>query len=257
MVHDVLGRAFTFPSPPRRVVSLVPSLTESLFDLGSGSSLVGATDFCIHPATLPSHVVRVGGTKNPRVDQIRELQPDLVLCNIEENLERHARAIETFAPVFLTEPRTIIDVEQLLLSLGELFGVADSARRTASDLRDACDAAADGKSFTFACAIWKEPWMWCGGDTYVSNLLSAAGGANVLASASRYPAMSIADMLELRPEVIVLPDEPYRFTAADHAHFPSGQKILGPFAGDLVTWHGTRTVVGLRLLTRAVAEVLS
>src|SRR6478736_2572038 len=111
MIRDIRGRTFERASPPKRVVSLVPSITETLFDLGAGESLVGITDFCIFPPDLA--LPRVGGTKNPHVDEIRALKPDLVHMNLEENLERHATAIEEFAPVFVSEPKTVADVRTL------------------------------------------------------------------------------------------------------------------------------------------------
>src|SRR5438477_3927909 len=102
-IVDVRGRTFDFYQPPRRVVSLVPSLTETLFDLGAGDAVAGITDFCIFPEELDRP--RVGGTKNPRIDEIRALGPDLVYVNLEENLERHAKQIEEFAPLLVTEPK--------------------------------------------------------------------------------------------------------------------------------------------------------
>ena len=109
---DVRGREHVFAHPPRRVVSLVPSLTETLFDLGAGESVVGITDFCIFPPDLP--LPRLGGTKNPRVAEVQALAPDLVHMNLEENLRRHAEAIEAFAPVFVTEPKSVEDVAELI-----------------------------------------------------------------------------------------------------------------------------------------------
>src|SRR5438477_5055874 len=106
--RDILGREFDFLSPPRRVVSLVPSLTETLFDLGAGDSVVGITDFCIFPKGLERP--RLGGTKTPAVAHIRKLEPDLVYVNLEENFKRHADQIAAFAPVFVTEPKTVDDV---------------------------------------------------------------------------------------------------------------------------------------------------
>lgn len=100
MIRDVRGRSFEFAQPPRRVVSLVPSLTETLFDLGAGDAVVGITDYCIFPETIDCP--RVGGTKNPSVARIRDLRPDLVYMNLEENLRRHAEQIEELAPVFVT-----------------------------------------------------------------------------------------------------------------------------------------------------------
>lgn len=239
-MRDVRGREHRFEEPPRRVVSLVPSLTETLFDLGAGDAVAGITDFCIFPEglTLP----RVGGTKNPRVEQIRGLQPDLVYMNLEENLRRHAEEIEEFAPVFVTEPKSVDDVAALIATLGEIHA------RDAGALRRELDAARfTAPPFTFAVPIWKSPWMWCGGDTYVSALVESAGGRNVLRDQSRYPSMSAEDVLALRPDVVFLPDEPYAFTTKD-AEALSGARVVGPFPGHLFTWHGSRTTLGLRYL---------
>jgi ABC-type Fe3+-hydroxamate transport system substrate-binding protein len=228
-----------FDRPPRRVVSLVPSLTETLFDLGAGDDVAGITDYCIFPEHLDRP--RVGGTKNPRVDAIRALEPDLVHMNFEENLARHAAEIETFAPVFVTEPKTVDDVDQLFVTLGAIH------QRDPSSLRDALRSERESmpqRSFTFACAIWKKPWMWCGGDTYVSSLVECAGGVNVLRDRKRYPSIDVA---EVKADVIFLPDEPYVFTPEDAAQITHA-KVIGPFPGHLFTWHGSRTILGLRFL---------
>jgi ABC-type Fe3+-hydroxamate transport system substrate-binding protein len=228
-------------TPPKRVVSLVPSLTETLFALGAGESVVGITDWCIFPEglTLP----RVGGTKNPNIAAIRALEPDLVYVNSEENLKRHADEIAQFAPVHVSEPQTIDDVRDLFATL------ADIHQKDATPLIDALQrerASMPKRAFTFAVPIWKKPWMWCGGDTYVSHLVEAAGGTNVLASRERYPSIDIADVLALNPDLIFLPDEPYAFTEDD----ARGINAIGPFPGHLFTWHGVRTIEGLRFLSR-------
>jgi ABC-type Fe3+-hydroxamate transport system substrate-binding protein len=248
MIRDVRGRPFDLSEAPRRVVSLVPSLTETLFDLGAGDAVVGITDFCIFPPDLARP--RLGGTKNPRVDEIRALAPDLVHMNLEENLRRHAEAIESFAPVFVSEPRSVDDVASLLRDLGALHGRRERGEELAVML-EAEQRAMPRRAFTFACPIWKGPWMWCGGDTYVSRLVEAAGGRNVLAERSRYPQVELEEVLALRPDVVFLPDEPYVFTAADAAaiHRPH---VVGPFPGHLFTWHGTRTRLGLRFLREAL-----
>ncbi|MBV9496886.1 MAG: ABC transporter substrate-binding protein [Acidobacteria bacterium] len=243
MIHDALGRAFSFPSPPRCVVSLVPSLTETLFDLGAGDSVVAITDFCIFPENLPQP--RVGGTKNPRIEAIRALGPDLVHMNLEENQRRHAEELETFTRVFTTEPKTLKDVEQLFVTLGAIHH-RDPAPLV-EKLR-AARAALPPRSFTFAVPIWKRPWMWCGGDTYVSRLVEATGGTNVLASHARYPQV---DPDDVRADVIFLPDEPYAFTKEDRATFPDA-RVIGPFRGHLFTWHGSRTILGLQWLGDAL-----
>ncbi len=248
MLRDALGQAFTFDRPPSRVVSLVPSVTETLFELGAGDSVVGITDYCIFPPDLP--VPSVGGTKNPRIDEIRALAPDLVHMNLEENIRRHGEAIAKFAAVFVSEPKSVDDVVALLETLGTIHARRERAEELAQELR-AMQASMPRRAFTFACPIWKDPWMWCGGDTYVSRLIEAAGGTNVLGSRSRYPQVALEDALALHPEIVFLPDEPYAFTD-DDAKAIQGARVIGPFPGHLFTWHGTRTLLGLRFLRDAL-----
>lgn len=204
--------------------------------------MAGITDFCIFPENLDRP--RVGGTKNPHIDAIRDLAPDLVYVNLEENLERHAKQIESFAPVFATEPKTVDDVAELITTLGTIHGRMDRAGTLSEAL--AHERGAVG-AFTFAVPIWKKPWMWCGGDTYVSNLVESMGGRNVLRDRDRYPSLSLDEVLDHRPDIVFLPDEPYMFTSADAAEI-SGPRVVGPFPGHLFTWHGTRTILGLRFL---------
>ena len=241
-MKDLLGRTFDFATPPSRVVSLVPSLTETLFDLGAGDAIVGITDFCIFPEGIER--TPVGGTKSPRVDEIRALSPDLVYMNLEENVERHAKAIESFAPVFVTEPKSVDDVAELITILGAIHRRNDRARELTEALARERRTVA---SFTFAVPIWKKPWMWCGGDTYVSNLVESIGGTNVIGDRERYPSIDLEEVLALNPDIIFLPDEPYEFTPEDATEI-LGPRAIGPFPGHLFTWHGTRTILGLRFL---------
>ncbi|HEX8410832.1 MAG TPA: helical backbone metal receptor [Thermoanaerobaculia bacterium] len=230
-----------------RVVSLVPSLTETLFDLGAGGDLVAITDFCIFPPDLA--LPRVGGTKNPRVEEIRALRPDLVHMNTEENLRRHGEAIEQFARVVLSEPKSVDDVAALIAQLGELHDRREQAATLIGALQAEL-ANMPREAFTFAVPIWKNPWMWCGGDTYVSHLVEAAGGTNVLGDRTRYPQLALEDVLAMRPDVVFLPDEPYLFTEEDAAAIDA--RTIGPFPGHLFTWHGSRTILGLRFLRVAL-----
>ncbi len=251
-VTDVLGRLHRFERPPRRVVSLVPSLTETLFELGAGDAVAGVTEFCIFPDPAVAPLPRFGGTKTPRVDEIRSLAPDLVYVNLEENLGRHAEAIAEFAPVFATEPKSVADVVDLIGQLGTIHDAFEAARQWTARIEEEARALAGNAPFRFACAIWKEPWMWCGGDTYVSDLVAAAGGRNVLAAESRYPRRTVDEIAALGPDVVFLPDEPYVFTAADAAAVRERFRVVGPFPGHLFTWHGTRTALGLRFLRDAL-----
>jgi ABC-type Fe3+-hydroxamate transport system substrate-binding protein len=249
-MEDLLGRNFDFSTPPTRVVSLVPSLTETLFDLGVGDSVAGITDFCIFPDGVDRP--RVGGTKNPHIEEIRALAPDLVYMNLEENMERHAKQIAAFAPVFVTEPKSVDDVSDLITTLGAIHQRAEKAR----ELRDALDHERGTVApFTFAVPIWKKPWMWCGGDTYVSNLVESTGGRNVVHDRERYPSLTLDEVLAQKPDVVFLPDEPYLFTSED-AGAIEGPRVIGPFPGHLFTWHGTRTILGLRFLRQVLQSSL-
>jgi ABC-type Fe3+-hydroxamate transport system substrate-binding protein len=214
-----------------------------LFDLGAGDSVVGITDFCIFPEGL--ELPRVGGTKNPRVDEIQALNPDIVYMNYEENLRKHAEAIEGFARVHVSEPKSVDDVATLIAELGTIHDREERAKELVNEL-DRERKSLPQRKFTFACAIWKKPWMWCGGDTYVSNLIECAGGMNVLREEKRYPTKDIG---EIEADVIFLPDEPYVFTAEDAKSIPNA---IGPFPGHLFTWHGTRTILGLRFLRESL-----
>ena len=250
IARDLLGREFDFPHPPRRIVSLVPSLTETLFELGTGEQVVGITDFCIFPLGLDR--TRVGGTKTPSIARIRQLAPGIVYVNLEENLERHADEIAAFAPVFCTEPKSVDDVAALISLLGAIHRCEKRATELVALLAANPQPLA---AFSFVVPIWKKPWMWCGGDTYVSNLVESVGGRNLLGDRTRYPSIDVQDVTALRPDVIFLPDEPYRFTEGDAEAIreTSAARIIGPFPGHLFTWHGTRTIEGLRFLQRSFA----
>ena len=228
-----------------RVVSLVPSLTETLFALGAGDSVVGITDFCIFPEGIDRP--RVGGTKTPSIARIRQLQPDVVYVNIEENLKRHADEIATFAKVIATEPKTVDDVAALI----DMLGANHSCQAKAAELvARITENRQPTTAFTFVVPIWKKPWMWCGGDTYVSNLAESVGGRNLLRDRARYPKLELDDVLTLHPDIVFLPDEPYAFTQ-DDANDIDGN-VIGPFPGHLFTWHGARTIDGLRFLARVL-----
>lgn len=258
-ITDARGVTLRFDGPPRRVVSLVPSITETLFDLGVGDSVVGITDWCIFPAWLREATLgrtprRVGGTKNPRIDEIRALKPDLVHLNLEENLKKQGDELEAFVPVFVTEPKSPADVTALLDDLGLIHACQASAAEQRSRLERLLALPPLGV-FTFACPIWKKPWMWCGGDTYVSALVESVGGRNVLGSHERYPSLALEDVVSQRPDVIFLPDEPFEFGDGDATELRDTfrGRIIGPFPGHLFTWHGTRTVKGLHALREWLA----
>jgi ABC-type Fe3+-hydroxamate transport system substrate-binding protein len=247
----VSGGAVPRPAPDR-IVSLVPSLTEALFALGLGGRLVGVTDWCVHPAAAVACLPRVGGTKNPDLRRIEVLAPDLVIANREENTRRDVDRLRALGfEVWVTYPRTVRDAAVLLRELAGL-GAGDDAIREVVEPVEAAVASLDSdppaRRTRVFCPIWKDPWMAVGGDTYAGDLLSACGGDNVFADRDdrRYPKVREADIIDTAPDVILLPDEPYRFDSADAREIaaldvPAARNgRIHLIDGTLVSWYGPR-----------------
>lgn len=266
---DASGTTIALPSDARRIVSLVPSVTESLFALGLGERIAGVTDWCIHPRDLPASVARVRGTKNPDCDAIAALAPDLVLANLEENREIDVRRLrERGVTVWVDYPRTVREAIAHLEGLARL-GAAPAARDAvlapvhAAFARVAQATAARAPVRAFL-AVWKDPWMTLSRDTYAHDLLACAGIANVFADATeRYPRVTPGEIAARDPDLVLLPDEPYRFTAEDADELARGA-LDGTRAargghvhvidGTLAFWHGPRIAPALALLSDLAAR---
>ena len=251
MVADDLGYAVPLRGPVRRVVSLVPSLTEAIAVSAPGR-LVGATDWCVHPVDLD--VARVGGTKNPDVRRIVQLAPDLVIASEEENREVDVVDLRAQGvPVWVTDIRSL---DGAFESMERVLGaIAAPHRDWLSSAREAWSAAApvsSGERRRAVVAIWRRPWMFLGRDTYAGDVLRRLGVDNVLADhAERYPRV---DLAELPPhDLVVLPDEPYRFTAHDGPEaFPGRATAL--VDGQALTWYGPRMIAAPTELARQLGR---
>jgi ABC-type hemin transport system substrate-binding protein len=242
-------------SPARsatRIVSLVPSVTESLFCLGLGDRIVGITDWCVHPSDRVSGLPRVGGTKDPSVRRILELEPDLVIANREENRKRTVVALRAAGvDVWVSDPRTVQDAVALLYELAELGATAEAIESVVRPVEETVRAAEEQRpahGLPVFCPIWKKPWMAVGGDTYASSLLELCGGANVFADRGdrRYPLVEIEQIVAAAPEVILLPSEPYDFGPRDVLELaaltlPAARNgRIHLIDGTLVSWYGPR-----------------
>ncbi|WP_174555073.1 helical backbone metal receptor [Actinomadura hibisca] len=248
--HDDTGAPVALPARVRRIVSLVPSLTESVAATAPGL-LVGATDWCTHPEDLD--VPRVRGTKNPDLDRIRELEPDLVLGNAEENRAPDVAALRASGvAVWMTDIRT---VEQALTSLRRMLtvacGVPAPARLDEADR--AWSAVEPGPPRTAIVPIWRRPWMVVGRDTFTGDVLARLGVANRYADhPDRYPKIPVDELNAAGADLVVLPDEPYRFTAGDGPEaFPGLPAAL--VNGRLLTWYGPSLAEAPRVLREQLA----
>ncbi|MBD0837945.1 helical backbone metal receptor [Streptomyces sp. TRM68416] len=231
-----------------RVVSLVPSLTEAVA-LSAPGVLVGATDWCTHPAHLD--VTRIGGTKNPRTDRILALAPDLVIANEEENrapdlAALRAAGIEVLVTEIRDVPQAFSELERVLTRFGTRPRWLDEAEETWSSLP------APEHRTTAVVPIWRRPWMVLGRDTFAGDVLARLGVDHVYAThEERYPRTHLADLRATAPDVVVLPDEPYRFTADDGPEaFPGLPCAL--VSGRHLTWYGPSLAEAPRLLRAAL-----
>jgi len=238
-----------------RIVSLCPSLTELVFDLGRGDELVGRTKFCIHPADRVGAVEKVGGTKNPKVARIIDLAPDIVLLNEEENRREDAEALEASGiRCHVSFPRNAVDTATMVRSIAAAIDASAEGERIARDIetrhRRVTDAARSRHPIRFAYFIWRNPWMVANADTFVSAMLADAGGINVFASAAeRYPAITPEELASASPDVVLLSTEPFPFkeSHADELSALSGipRDRFRIVDGELLSWHGSRTPAGV------------
>jgi ABC-type hemin transport system substrate-binding protein len=239
-------------APPERIVSLVPSLTEALFALGLGERVVGVTDWCVHPAEAVANLPKVGGTKDTDTDAVIGLTPDLVLANHEENTRRSVDRLRAAGlSVWVTYPRSVREGAELLAEIADL-GASPKTRRAVVDPALAAVAAAEATASPprarVFCPIWRDPWMSVGADTYIHDFLRLCGGENVFArhAERRYPRIELDAMVAAQPDVVLLPDEPYRFGPADAAELadlpiPAARDgRIHLVDGTLVSWYGPR-----------------
>ncbi len=250
---DAAGRAHTAASGAR-IVSLVPSITELLCDLGLAGQLVGRTGFCIHPAQAVGAIPKVGGTKDVNFEKIRALAPTHVVLNIDENEKPAADRLAQFVPnIVVTHPITPRDNLDLARLMGGIF-CADAAAADWCARFEAAYAALQmvpkGPPRTMLYCIWQDPWMSISRDTYIANMLAEIGwNIPPLDSAARYPVFEWSDALLARIDGVLLSSEPYRFT---EAHVDALEKQIGKpvqlVDGEMMSWYGSRALAGLGYL---------
>lgn len=258
---DASGVAFDPARPPRRIVSLIPSTTETLCRLGLAEALVGVTVYCVEPREVVRTKRRIGGEKNPDLEAIRALEPDLVVANIEENVRAHIDTLRAWSiPVWVTYPRTVDGSLAMIRELGEVTGARAAAAALLGEIEPLLAAVraavAARPPVPVFYPIWRAPYMTINRDTYIHDLLAVCGAANVFGDrAERYPAITLEEMAARRPEVIVLPDEPFRFRRAHLADFePFGDvpavraRRMYLVDGKPFSWHGPRVADALRSL---------
>ena len=266
-VIDATDTEINLQRPAREVVSLVPSITELVCSMRLGSRLVGVTKFCVEPAEIVTPIRKVGGTKNPDVERIIKLNPQLVLANREENTEEDVLALrEAGLNVYVSEVRTAEEAQAEVDKIGRLLG--GISMKTGEAITEALEEQRHVQRMRprvrVAALIWRNPYMAVSGDTYIGDILRTCGAINVCEDAGRgrYPRLQLSDLVALDPEVILLPSEPYRFRErhaeellAQHGMAAARNGHVYLCDGQNLTWWGIRTATAIRevvdLLDRA------
>lgn len=241
-VADQLGGSVRLPAPPRRIVSLVPSQTELLIDLGAGDRVVGITRYCTEPAEQVAGIQRIGGTKRFHFDRIDALQPDLVIGNKEENYAEGIARLQARYPVWMSDIASLPEALAMIAAVGQLVGRAERAEQLVREIEAGFRELRPEPVCSAAYLIWREPWMVAAANTFIDDLMQRAGLRNVFGEQQRYPEVHLATLQERRPEVVLLSSEPFPF---DSRHVTEiGERLPGSRVllvdGTLFSWYGSR-----------------
>lgn len=248
MTTDMLGRLLEAPARPRRIVSLVPSQTELLADLGLDEEVVGITKFCVHPQEWFRSKTRVGGTKQLHLEKIAALKPDLIIANKEENERGQIEQLARTTPVWISDIVHLTDALEMITRVGELCCREAEATRIRKGIEkgfqtlDTRVKSQSGQPLRVAYAIWRQPWMWAGAGTFIHDMLQRCGWENALDNLPRYPEMTLEELAQRKPDLILLSSEPYPFSEKHLpevlAALPRARPLL--VDGEMFSWYGSR-----------------
>jgi ABC-type Fe3+-hydroxamate transport system substrate-binding protein len=243
LFSDQLNRIVELPAPPRRIISLVPSQTELLYELGLEEAVVGITKFCVHPQKWFGDKVRVGGTKTVHTDRIVSLQPDLIIANKEENVKEQIEELAASYPVWISDVNTLEEAFTMIEEVGMITGKQREALALANHIRhEFSNLSLPELERRTAYLIWNEPYMTVGGDTFIHHMLLAAGLQNIFGNSSRYPSLTLAELQSANPELLLLSSEPYPFRQKHidelQVYLPRTKILL--VDGEMFSWYGSR-----------------
>ena len=245
---DQTGRKLVLSKLPERIISLVPSQTELLYDLGLEDEVIGITKFCVHPDQWFRSKKRIGGTKNVNIAAVASLEPDLIVANKEENSKEQILLLQKIAPVWVTDIVTMEDAIEMILHMGMITGKSANAVKITTEILskfvDLSTWMANRQlpSYKTAYLIWKDPYMVAGGDTFIDQMLQLSGWNNLFANKERYPTVTIEELILQKPELLLLSSEPYPFGNKHIAEFQKqlpGTKII-LVDGEMFSWYGSR-----------------
>jgi ABC-type Fe3+-hydroxamate transport system substrate-binding protein len=262
-----LGETLVFDKSPERIVSLVPSITETLIELGAGNRVAGITNYCIHPARAVEDLPRVGGPKSISLEKIEALKPDLVIASVEENRESNIKELREKYPMYVSKTRSVEQAVKMVADLGALTRTAPKATEFADacmQLLSSADPAVLGLPLSTVCFIWRDPWIAAGPESYPGDLLEKFGFRNVFTHEDgRYPETDLDDVVDLAADVVILSSDRYSFGEPVRKEVETylaanGRKARVLIAdGTYLTWFGYRTIQGLRYVRQLKAKLAS
>lgn len=247
---DQLNRTISLQNPPKRIVSLVPSQTELLVDLGLKDRILGVTKFCIHPMGLKKEKTVIGGTKNFHFDKIESLQPDLIIGNKEENCKEGIKKLASKYPVWMSDIYTVEDAYRMILGIGELTDTFSKANEIVSEIKNGLE-----KGFNFKGSavylIWKDPLIAVGQVTFIDSMLDLAGFKNLIKQ-TRYPEIDLEKIVKLKPDYLLLSSEPYPFKEKHESFFKDRlpKTKIRIVDGEMFSWYGSRLVLAGKYFLR-------
>lgn len=240
-IVDMLGRVVKIQKPIQRIVSLVPSQTEFLYELGLKDKIVAQTVFCVHPKSHFKKATKIGGTKKIRYEELDELQPDLIICNKEENNEEIVETLAKKYPVWVSDIKNIDDAFYMMRSLAELLDVKNEAEDLLRKITLSLNQNKIRHQYNCLYLAWRNPYMAVGSDTFINHMLQRAGFNNLIKE-QRYPELNLDELQLLNPEVLLLSSEPYPFKEKHVEELQTllpNSKIL-TVDGELFSWYGSR-----------------
>ena len=241
---DQLGNIIQIDFPPKRIVSLVPSQTEFLFDIGLDPEVVGVTRFCIYPANKVAQKVKIGGTKKFDIEKIKSLSPDLIIGNKEENYKEGIEELEKYFPVWMSDIYSPADSFNMMREVGRITNKQSEAETIVAEIKTGLEGIAEISKQVLGCAyfIWRKPYMVAANNTFINGMLEVLGVRNVFKEQARYPEINPALLSELNPDFIFLSSEPYSFSEKHFEEFqtfaPNAKVVL--VDGEMFSWYGSR-----------------
>ena len=241
---DQLGNKIEINFPPKRIVSLVPSQTELLFDLGLDEELVGITRFCIHPKEKVSTKEKIGGTKQFNIEKIKALQPDLIIGNKEENYAEGIAELQKHFPVWMSDIFTLDDAYKMMQDVASITNRKEEGDKIIEKIKSAFSLlpTVHRQLPTVAYFIWRKPYMVAANNTFIHSMLEVFGVKNVFEDLARYPEVSLDALAERKPDFIFLSSEPYSFSEKHFDEFkeisPSSNIVV--VDGEMFSWYGSR-----------------